>query len=45
MDNNKYRMKDRPKSKAERRKMNPGGNSDLGIYHGEKIEPNSHETK
>lgn len=37
MDNNKSRQKDRPKSNAERRKMNPKGNSDLGIIDGEKV--------
>ncbi|WP_301281822.1 hypothetical protein [Clostridium bornimense] len=42
MDNNKSRLKDRPKSKAEGRKMNPRGNSNLGICHREKIESNSY---
>ncbi len=37
MDNNKNRMKDRPKSKAELRKMEPKENADLGIIDGEKI--------
>ena len=40
MDNNKSRLKDRPKSKAEGRKMNPSWNSNLGICHREKIESN-----
>lgn len=37
MDDNKNRLKDRPKSNAERRKMDPKGNSDLGIIDGKKI--------
>ncbi|MDU1314583.1 hypothetical protein [Clostridium septicum] len=37
MDNNKNRLKDRPKSKAKERKMHPKDNSDLGIIDGEKI--------
>ncbi len=37
MDNNKNRMKDRPKSNAELRKMEPKENADLGIIDGEKI--------
>jgi hypothetical protein len=31
MDNNKNRLKDRPKSNADLRKMEPKDNSDLGI--------------
>jgi hypothetical protein len=31
MDNNKNRLKDRPKSNADLRKMQPKDNSDLGI--------------
>ncbi|SHE97110.1 hypothetical protein [Clostridium fallax] len=37
MDNNKNRMKDKPKSNAELRKMKPKENSDLGIINGVKI--------
>ncbi|CDG01984.1 hypothetical protein [Clostridium chauvoei] len=37
MNNNKNRLKDRPKSNAEERKMHPKDNSDLGIINGEKI--------
>lgn len=37
MDNNKNRMKDRPKSNAELRKIDPKHNSDLGIKNGVKI--------
>lgn len=37
MDNNKNRLKDRPKSNAELRKINPKDNSDLGIIEGKKI--------
>lgn len=37
MDNNKNRMKDRPKSNPELRKINPKENADLGIINGEKI--------
>lgn len=45
MDNNKNIMKDRPKSNAERRKMNPKGNSDLGIIDGKKIGAPPHKEK
>ncbi len=37
MDNNKNRMKDREKSNAERRKMHPKDNADLGIINGQKL--------
>lgn len=37
MDNNKNRLKDRPKSKAELRKMSSEHGSEIGIAHGEKI--------
>lgn len=37
MDNNKNRMKDRPKSKAKLRNMDPTGNADLGIKNGQII--------
>lgn len=37
MDNNKNRIKDRPKSNAELRKMQPKDNADLGIINGQKI--------
>ena len=36
MDNNKNRLKDRPKSKAELRKIDPNGNEDLAIINGKK---------
>ena len=36
MDNNKNRMKDRPKSSPELRKMDPKGNADVGIIEGKK---------
>jgi hypothetical protein len=37
MDNNKNRMKDRPKSNPELRQMKPKENSDVGIINGKKI--------
>lgn len=37
MNNNKNRMKDRPKSNPELRKMKPIENSDAGMIHGQKI--------
>lgn len=37
MDNNKNRMKDRPKNNAELRKMFPKDGADIGIIDGEKI--------
>lgn len=37
MDNNKNRLKDRPKSNAELRKMYSESGSEIGIAHGEKI--------
>jgi hypothetical protein len=37
MDNNKNRMKDREKSNAELRKIDPTHNADLGIKSGQKI--------
>lgn len=37
MDNNKNRMKDRPKSNPELREMKPKENSDAGIINGQKI--------
>ena len=57
MDNNKNRMKDRPKSNAELRKMyweksnselrkiDPTGNADVGIENGEKIGAHAHNKK
>ena len=36
MNNNKNRMKDRPKSNPECRKMKPKENSDFGIIDGRK---------
>ena len=36
MDNNKNRMKDRPKSNAELRKMNSEHGSDIGVEGGQK---------
>ena len=43
MDNNKNRLKDRPKSNAELRKIDPKENADLGIKEGKKI--GVHESK
>lgn len=37
MKNNKNRMKDRPKSNPELRKMDPKENADLGIVNGKKV--------
>lgn len=37
MNNNKSRMKDRPKSNPELRKMKPKENADMGIIAGQKI--------
>jgi hypothetical protein len=37
MDNNKNRMKDRPKSNPELRKMSPKHNADVGIENGQII--------
>lgn len=37
MDNNKNRLKDRPKSNAELRKMYSEASSEIGIENGEKI--------
>lgn len=37
MDNNKNRMKDREKSNAELRKMDPTDNADVGIKNGQVI--------
>lgn len=37
MDDNKNRLKDRPKSNAKLRKMDPKNNSDLGIIDGKKL--------
>lgn len=37
MDNNKNRMKDRPKSNPELRKMKPKENADVGMIDGKKI--------
>ncbi len=36
MDNNKNRMKDRPKSSPELRKMKPKQNADVGMIEGRK---------
>lgn len=43
MDNNKNRMKDRPKSNPELRKINPKANADAGIENGRKL--NMHDGK
>jgi len=43
MDNNKNRMKDRPKSNPELRKMQPKDNADVGIDEGHKV--GVHESK
>lgn len=45
MDNNKNRLKDRPKSNAELRKVDPKGNSDLGVIHGEKNGAHAHNKR
>lgn len=37
MDKNKNRMRDRPKSNPELRKMKPKENADVGIKNGKKI--------
>lgn len=37
MDNNKNRMKDRDKSNATLRKIDPKDNADIGIINGDKI--------
>lgn len=37
MDNNKNRMKERPKSNPELRRMKPKDNADAGIIDGHKI--------
>lgn len=37
MDNNKNRMKDREKSNAELRKMDPKNNADVGMINGKVI--------
>ena len=37
MDNNKNRKKDREKSIAELRKMNPKNGAEIGVIDGEKI--------
>jgi len=37
MNNNKNRMKDRPKNTPELRKMKPKENADAGIINGNKI--------
>ncbi|GAA3660720.1 hypothetical protein [Asaccharospora irregularis] len=37
MNNNKNRLKDRPKSKAEMRKMYSEHGSELGVEHGQKV--------
>ena len=44
MDKNKNRLKDRPKSNAELRKMKPKDNSDLGIINGNKPRQNDNKT-
>lgn len=45
MDNNVNRLKDRSKSNAELRKIDPNGNSDLGIIDGKKIGAPPHKEK
>ncbi|MFT8350763.1 hypothetical protein [Clostridium saccharoperbutylacetonicum] len=45
MDNNKNRKKDRPKSNAEWRKIDPKGNADLGVIDGKKIGAPPHKEK
>lgn len=41
----KNRIKDRPKSNAERRKIDPKNNADLGISDGKKIGAPPHKEK
>ena len=45
MDNNKNRMKDRPKSNPELREIDPKNNADAGIINGKKLgtHHNGHE--
>lgn len=43
MDNNKNRMRDREKSNAELRKIDPKENADVGIINGQKT--GVHEAK
>ncbi len=43
MKNNKNRIRDREKSTAELRKMDPKDNADLGIINGKKIGVHSSE--
>lgn len=45
MDNNKNRMKDRPKSNAEQRKMYCEAGAEIGIVHGEKVGSRSNGKK
>jgi hypothetical protein len=45
VDGNRNRWKDRPKSNAELRKMDPKGNADLGIIDGKKIGAPPHKEK
>ena len=45
MDKNKNRLKDRPKSNAELRKMKPKDNSDLGMINGNKLGQNDSKTQ
>lgn len=45
MDNNKSRLKDREKSNAELRKMQPRDNSDVGVIDGKKIGAPPHKEK
>lgn len=45
MDNNKNRMKDRPKSNAELRKMYSAAGAEIGIINGEKVGANANGKK
>ncbi|SHI87527.1 hypothetical protein SAMN02745163_00913 [Clostridium cavendishii DSM 21758] len=45
MDNNKNRMKDHPKSNAEKRKMYSEMGAEIGIEHGEKLGSSSNGKK
>lgn len=45
MDNNKNRLKDRPKSNAELRKMYAQGGAEIGMINGEKIGAHSNGKK
>lgn len=45
MHNNKGRLRERPTTNAEMRKIDPKGNADLGIVNGEKIGAHAHNKR